>query len=182
MKKLNICIYGAASQNLDESYLRDGIVLGVEIGRRGHNMIYGAGSTGLMGAVAQGAYQMGAKITGVVPHFMKKFELLYEKCSEIIFTETMAERKEIMENRSDAFIICPGGIGTMDEFFQILTLKSLEKSTAPIVLYNTKGIYDKLIAFIDDGIREGFIQKEVRNQFMVSTSPIEILDYLENKQ
>lgn len=179
MSKLTICIYGAASDTLDASYIRDGVELGLEIGKRKHAIIYGGGSTGLMGAVAKGAHELNAEITGVAPHFMKKFELLYSACTDFIFTDTMAERKQIMEDRSDAFIICPGGVGTMDEFFQILTLVSLEEKSAPIVIYNSNGIYDKLIAFLEESIEAGFIQPSIKSYFFVSKSPVEIMDFIE---
>lgn len=129
MKNITICIYGAASDNIDKIYKTNGEELGREIARRGHTLLFGSGACGLMGACARGAESLGGNIVGVMPAFMEEYEGIYRNCTERIITETMAERKSIMEERSDAFIITPGGIGTLDEFFQILTLVDLDRKS-----------------------------------------------------
>ncbi len=179
MSRLTICVYGAGSSNIDDIYIRETEKLGIEIGSRHHRLIYGGGATGLMGACARGISAAGGEVIGVVPRFMSDFELLNDSCTELIWTETMGERKEIMENRSDAFIIVPGGVGTLDEFFQILTLVTLKRKSAPIILYNINGYYDELIHFIDSGIHKGFIRVSVKDLFRVCTAPAETLDMIE---
>ena len=124
---MNITLYGAASDRIDKEYIEGVEELGREMARRGHVMVYGAGSTGLMGAAARGMHEENGKIIGITPHFMHKLEPISELCTELIATDTMAERKTIMEEKADAFIITPGGLGTLDEFFQILTLKVLQQ-------------------------------------------------------
>lgn len=179
MKKLTICMYGAASNAIDPSYISAGENLGYEIGRRKHRMIYGGGSSGLMGACARGMKSANGEIIGVVPTFMDKVEPIFYDCTKLIRTETMAQRKEIMENQADAFIICPGGVGTMDEFFQIITLAQLHRKQAPIIIYNINGFYDNLIQFIRQSIEAGFINEDILDYFHIGTSPVKIIDEIE---
>lgn len=179
MSKLTICMYGAASDNIDSIYIEKTEELGKVIAERKHKLIYGGGATGLMGACARGAAQANGIIIGVVPAFMDEFELLNDKCTKLIRTKTMSERKQIMEDNADAFIIVPGGIGTFDEFFQVLTLAELKQKNAPIVLFNINGYYDDLISLIDGCIHKGFIRQNVKDLFCVCSSPDETLDKIE---
>lgn len=179
MNKLTICMYGAASNDIDPSFISAGENLGYEIARRGHRMIYGAGASGLMGACARGMKAANGEIIGVIPDFMDDFEPIFYDCTKLIRTDTMAQRKETMEKEADAFIICPGGVGTMDEFFQIITLAQLHRKQAPIIIYNVNGFYDKLILFIQESIKSGFIKGDITEYFTVSTSPVDILDKIE---
>ena len=179
MNKISICVYGAASDRISDRYIHEGERLGKEIGKRGHSLIYGGGATGMMGACARGVHASGGELTGIVPEFMSKFELLNEDHGRLIFTKTMQERKEMMEEKADAFIICPGGIGTMDEFFQILVLVALDRKKTPIIVYNIDGYYDDLINFIDKAIQKGFIRTGVKNLFRVCSDPEEAIDNIE---
>ena len=179
MAKLTICMYGAASDNIDSFYITETEKLGEEIAQRHHRLIYGGGATGLMGACARGAARKGGTIIGVVPGFMNEMEPINSNCTEIIHTETMGERKQIMEDNADAFVIAPGGVGTLDEFFQILTLTELRRKSAPIVLFNTNGFYDDLISFIYVGIEKGFIREGVRELFHVCNTAPEAMDMIE---
>lgn len=179
MAKLTICMYGAASDNIDSIYITETERLGEEIAQHHHRLIYGGGASGLMGACARGAAKKGGMIIGVVPGFMNEMEPINPDCTEIIHTETMGERKQVMEDNADAFIIVPGGIGTFDEFFQILTLTELKRKSAPIVLFNINGFYNDLISFINFGIEKGFIREGVRDLFHVSNTAPETLDIIE---
>ena len=122
---MNICVFGAARDEIGENFMALGTALGRELALRGHTLVFGAGGHGMMGAAARGAYEMGGKIIGVVPYFFNTPGILFEHCTELIRMETMAERKTIMEERSDAFIALPGGIGTMEEIFEVITLSSM---------------------------------------------------------
>lgn len=115
---MNVCVYGASSNDIDRSYIEETEYLGREIAKRGHTLVYGAGANGLMGAVARGVYEENGTIIGVTPSFFNVDGILFENVSELITTETMRERKQIMEDKADAFIITPGGIGTLEEFFE----------------------------------------------------------------
>lgn len=126
---MNICIYGASSAELKKIYYEKTEELGQLMGKRGHGLVFGGGKEGLMGAAARGVDREKGYILGIAPRFFDQPGVLYEHCTEFIFTENMRERKHLLESRSDATIVVPGGIGTYEEFFEILTLKSLGRST-----------------------------------------------------
>ncbi len=171
MKQLKICMYGAASDSIERMYIRQAEQLGKEIAAGGHSLVYGGGASGLMGACARGMAAENGTVIGVIPEFMKEFENINEQCTQLIRTESMADRKEVMENLADAFVILPGGVGTMDEFFQILTMAYLRQKSAPIVIFNIKGYFDSILGFIDAGIEKGFIHERLRDTFIVKTTP-----------
>lgn len=178
---MKICVYGASSTTIDNSYIADGEKLGKEMAARGHSLVFGGGTNGLMGAVARGVHSVGnTEIIGIAPSFFNVDGILYEHCTEFIYPETMRERKKIMDELSDAFIVTPGGIGTFDEFFEILTLKQLNRHNKPIAILNTNGYYDHLKAFLKNGIDENFLSEECNKLFFISESADEICNYLEN--
>lgn len=179
MANMTICVYGAASEKIAPVFVTETEKLGREIARRHHRMIYGGGAGGVMGACARGAAREGGVVIGIVPHFMDAFEVINAHCTEIIRTDTMSERKDMMEKKSDAFIIAPGGIGTLDEFFQILTLVELGQKKAPIVIYNTDGYYDDMLVFMKKCLNHGFIRERAMTLFQVCTTAEEALDALE---
>lgn len=176
---MNICIYGAASNRIDKTFIDQTEELGRKLAENGHSLIYGAGATGLMGASARGFKKGNGEIIGVAPHFMHTIEPLFEDCTRLIETDTMAKRKTIMEEKADVFVIAPGGIGTLDEFFQALTLKELGRLNKPIVIYNINNFYTKLIDCIDDFIDKGFVSERVAKSYEVVTTPEELLDILD---
>ena len=176
---MNITLYGSASDRIDQAYIEGVEKLGLAIAKRGHTMVFGAGSTGLMGAAARGVHKAGGNIIGVTPHFMHTLEPVSDLCTEIIETETMADRKTIMEEKADAFVIVPGGLGTLDEFFQILTLKILGRHDKPIVLYNINGFWDDMLGVIGADILKGFISPEVANDFCICETPESVFKAIE---
>lgn len=179
---MNICIFGAASNEIDSCYIEKTEQLGREAAQRGHNLIFGAGANGLMGAAARGVSRAGGKVTGIIPSFFKDeaIEKIYEKCDELIYTETMHQRKSKMEELADAFIITPGGIGTFEEFFEILTLKQLGRHKKPIAMYNINGYYDNLEALLHESSAHGFIRSKCHLLYLCTEDIDEIFDYIEN--
>ena len=177
---MKICVYGAASNEIDKSFLTAGEKLGEEMGKRNHSLVFGGGASGLMGAVARGISEENGEIIGIAPSFFNVDGILFEKCSEMIYTDTMRERKMLMESKSDAFIVTPGGIGTFEEFFEILTLRSLDRHKKPIAILNTNGYYNSLIEFLENGVKQNFLKSANLELFFVSENENEILDYLEN--
>ena len=177
---MNVTLYGAASNHIDRVYIDSVEELGREMARRGHTMIFGAGGTGLMGAAARGMHECGGRIIGITPKFMHEIEPVSELCTELIGTETMAERKYEMERLADAFIIVPGGVGTFDEFFQILTLRVLEQHAKPMILYNVNGFWNSMVALLRDGAEKGFISPMALTAFCVCDSANEACDALES--
>lgn len=165
-KKYFACVYGGASDSISDAIKNETQKLGEIIHKNGFSLVYGAGATGCMGAAARGVHSADGFVMGVTPCFMGEFEDIYP-CDNTIIVETMAERKTIMEKQADIFFIVSGGIGTMDEFFQILTLKYLERMTTPVIIVNTDGFYDSLLKLIDDMINRGAVRKSVYNLFTV---------------
>lgn len=168
-KKLYACVYCGASMRLDDLYLKQTERLGKIIAENGFGLVYGAGASGCMGAVARGVKENGGYVMGISPYFIESFEPIFD-CDNTVMVDTMAERKTLMEKHADIFIIAPGGIGTMDEFFQVLTLKYLNRLSTPIVILNTNGFYDSLIALIDDLVKNKAVIPEIRSYFDVITS------------
>ena len=164
---MNICVYGAASSVIDHYYIDIVEKLCTELGNHGHNLIFGAGDCGLMGAAARGFKAGGGRVTGIVPSFFRteRVEALYEQSDQILFTQNMGTRKDVMEENSDAFIITPGGIGTFDEFFQILTLKQLKQHNKPIALFNINGYYYSIQALVHNGVEEKFIKDHTLDMY-----------------
>jgi len=177
---MKICLYGAGSEEIDESYMEVGYELGEEIAKRGHELIFGGGNTGMMGAVSNGVIDNNGEVLGIAPEWMNEWELINENCNEFIKTETMDERKNLFLEKSDAFIISPGGIGTLDEFFEILTLKKLQRHNKAIVIFNINNFYNILIEMIDFMIEEKTIAPNNIEFFKVTYSVKETLDYIEN--
>lgn len=177
---MNICLYGASSSAIAKAYVNPTEELGAKIAERGHTLIYGGGAAGLMGAAARGAYSRGGEIIGVVPSFLNVDGILFDNCTELIFTETMRERKALMEQKSDAFIMTPGGVGTFDEFFEILTLKQLGRHSKPIAVFNINGYFDSLIAQLENAVHKQFMNPEIFELFISTDRADRLIDYLEN--
>ena len=177
---MRVCIYGASSAKTDEKYILAVEDLGETLAKAGHGLVFGAGANGLMGAAARGFTKGGGHIIGVVPHFFNIDGILYDKCDDMIRTETMRERKQIMEDHADAFVIVPGGVGTFDEFFEILTLRQLGRHQKPIIIYNLFGYYDKLLDFLKVSAEESFVSGVSLGLFEVMSDARELLSYLSN--
>ena len=179
---MNICVFGAASDKIDKKYIEKVELLGEILAKRGHNLVFGAGGSGLMGAAARGAYRGGAEIYGVIPRFFREegVEIIFDKCTELIFTDTMRERKAKMEELSDAFLVVPGGIGTYEEFFEILTLKQLKQHKKPIAVYNFEGYYNDIDVSMKNAIEKKFIADNCLSLYHFSENMEDIFDYIEN--
>lgn len=177
---MNICVYGASSKTIDKEYILHGEELGRKMAQRGHKLVFGAGASGLMGAVARGMKENGGYIVGVAPTFFNVDGVLFEDCDEMIPTETMRERKQIMEDKADAFVMTPGGIGTYEEFFEIFTLKQLNRHHKAICVLNTKGYYDGVIEVLKKTVEENFMTEENNTLYKVFDDVDEMLDYIEN--
>lgn len=177
---MNICVYGASSSAIDKKYTDAAYALGRAMALRGHGLVFGGGNTGVMGASARGADSVeGAAILGIAPTFFNVDGVLYEGCTEFISPENMRERKGLLEKRADAFVIGPGGIGTFDEFFEILTLKQLGRHNKPIAIFNVDGCYEPLLALLRHTVAGGFMNETAMRLFAVFSDVEELLDYLE---
>ena len=176
---MRVCVYGASSTRIDQVYIDEGEKLGLGIAARGWGMVFGAGANGLMGAAARGVTRGGGDLIGVVPTFFQNVDgELYDKCTDLVYTETMRRRKQTMEDISDAFIITPGGVGTMDEFFEIFTLRHLKQHDKPIAILNTEGFYDDLLALLKEMVDTKFLVGSTLECLLVSSDPEELLDMI----
>ncbi|MBR4721053.1 MAG: TIGR00730 family Rossman fold protein [Clostridia bacterium] len=176
---MNICVYGASSNDIDKSFIIAAENLGKKMAKRSHALVYGAGACGVMGGVARGVTAGGGKVIGIVPRFLNVDGILYDKCDEMIKTGTMRERKKLMEEKSDAFIMAPGGIGTFDEFFEMLTLKQLSRHTKAMAVFNVNGYFDDLIRLMENAIDKNFVKAECRELYSVFSDIDSMLDYIE---
>ena len=179
---MKICLYGAGSDNIKSKYIRESYKLGEEIAKRGHSLVFGGGSTGVMGAVSKGVLDNNGKVLGIAPEWMEEFEGICNDCDEFISTKSMDERKGLFLKHSDAFIIAPGGIGTLDEFFEIIVLKKLNRHNKKIVIFNMYNFYDPMLEMIDFMIDEGVIRaKRDKNTFKIASSIDKVFELLEDK-
>ncbi len=179
---MNICVFAASSNFVDDKYKNAARDLGVEMAKRGHSLVFGAGEWGLMGACAHGVADAGGKVIGVTPKFFDVDGIVYHDCDELIYTETMRERKAIMEDLAEAYVVAPGGIGTYEEFYEVLTLKQLGVHGRAIVIFNVDGYYDKMLEMMKHSETEGFMVGATNRIYEVMTDVNEILDYIENYQ
>ena len=162
---MRICIFGAASNDIDPVYVEQTYALALALAKRGHALMFGGGQNGLMGAAARGFTDGGGHIIGAAPKFFDLPGVLYPACDEFVYTESMRDRKKYMEDHADAFLVAPGGIGTYEEFLEVLTLKQLARHGKPIVLFNINGFFDKLTDLIAADTAAGFIRKQTMELF-----------------
>jgi hypothetical protein len=176
---MRICVYCSSSAAVDEAYVTAARELGALIAAGGHSLVYGGCHVGLMGDVARAVKEGGGLVLGVVPRRIADLGLVYAQADELVITETMAERKALMEARSDAFVAMPGGFGTLEETLQALTLKQLGYLQGPIVLLNTLGFYGDLLAHFRRLYYERFARPEYARLYHVAATPRETMDHIE---
>ncbi len=176
-----LCVYGAASSRIDNSYIEASRELGFKMAKRGHSLVFGAGRSGVMGAVAQGVAEGGGKIKGVIPTFFTDMdvEIVSKQCDEVVYTKTMRERKQEMEDSAHAFIMAPGGIGTFEEFFEILTSKQLLQHNKPIAVYNVNGYFNELQHMMKVAVEKNFVKEGVLTLYRFFDNVDEMLDFIE---
>lgn len=175
--KMNICLYGSGSRDIDKIYTDGAYKLGRMIAENNHKLVFGGGDTGMMGACAKGVHDNNGESIGIAPEWIKEFEPLCQDCSEFLYVDSMDERKQEFLNNSDAFIISPGGIGTLDEFFEIITLKKLKRHNHPIIIFNINHFYDTMIKMIDEMDEKGFLYKS-EELYEIATNADEIFEHL----
>lgn len=178
---MKICVYGASSNDIDAKYIFAGEDFGRAMANAGHGMVFGGGANGMMGAAARGMTSCGGEIIGVVPKFFDVDGMLYDKCTEMIYTDTMRERKQIMEEKSDAFVMLPGGIGTFDEFFEILTLRQVGRHAKAIGVLNVSGYYDDILNMLTKAVSEKFMTQSTIDLFVVSEDPNTLVSMMEQQ-
>lgn len=175
-----IAVYCASSSGNNKMYSEAAFNLGSVIGKAGKGLVYGGAKVGLMGAVADGTRSEGQEVIGVIPTFLLKKELAHKGITETIEVETMHERKAKMMELADAFIALPGGFGTMEELFEVMTWAQLALHKKPIGLLNVDGFYDAFIGLVEGMISRGFLKEEYRSLFVIDTDADRLIEKLES--
>ena len=178
MKPWSLCVYCGSRDGDRPAFAAAAQAVGTEIGRRGWQLVYGGGRSGLMGRLADAALAAGAPVVGVIPTSLMQREVGHTGLTELHVVETMHERKRMLAERSDAFIALPGGIGTMEELFEVWSWRQLGYHDKPIGLLNVEGGYDALLAFLDQTRTRGFMTDAVRDLLEVGDEPRALLDRL----
>ncbi|PKP03822.1 MAG: TIGR00730 family Rossman fold protein [Bacteroidetes bacterium HGW-Bacteroidetes-6] len=179
-KRKAIAIFCGSSAGASSAYTDAARNLVMELKKRDYSIVYGAGCTGLMGVIADEALRVGVHITGIVPSFFMGENVVNEKIDELIVTSSMAERKTIIAERSDAFIALPGGFGTLDELFEVATAVQLGLAIKPIGLLNTLEYYNPLIAMLEKAITEKFVRADHMKAIAADNNPQQLLHKMEN--
>jgi uncharacterized protein (TIGR00730 family) len=178
----SICVYCGSSDDVHDDYLEAAFQMGSIIAKKGFNLIYGGGKTGLMGRVADGAVSEGGKVIGVIVSSMNTPNLAQTNLSRLEVTDTIHKRKARMYELSDAYIALPGGFGTMDELFETLTWAQIGEHHKPVGLLNVHDYFNELLKFLDHALEEGFIFPEHRRNLVCSSDPEQLLESFHNHQ
>jgi uncharacterized protein (TIGR00730 family) len=156
----SICVFCGSNPGVQDDYRRAAQALGKRLAERGIRLVYGGGSCGLMGAVADAALAAGGRVLGVIPHAIERRELAHRGVSELHVVGSMHERKAMMNEQSDAFLALPGGLGTYEELFEVLSWAQLGIHRKPIAILNVAGYFDPLLVMLDHALREKFLRPE----------------------
>ena len=172
---LSICVYCGSRHGSQAAYTAAAQALGQAIGERGWQLVYGGGKVGLMGEVADATLAAGGRVVGVIPQTLKEREVQHTGLHELHVVPTMHQRKQMMAERADLFIALPGGIGTLEELYEVWTWRQLGYHDQPIGLLNVAGYYDELLRFMARSVEQGFLSPEQNAALQVGSDPTELL-------
>ncbi len=175
-----IAIFCGSSLGINPVFAEQAELLGRELVKHGYGIVYGGGNVGLMGAVADSVLDAGGEVIGVIPEFLSLKELEHLAITQVHRVKTMSERKDMMNELCDGVITLPGGFGTLDEYFEMLTLGQLSQHKKGVALLNTEGYYDPLIKMVDNMIDNGFLKDEYRDIFIVDKQVIPLISKIKN--
>lgn len=178
---MNICVYCGSTPGKDEDISEQAVLLGKLMCERGHHLIYGGAARGIMGVLADSVMDNGGEVVGVIPRNLFKREIAHQGITSLITVDGMHQRKSIMADRADAFLALPGGFGTLEELFEIITWNQIGIIHKPVVLYNYDGYFDHLIAMIDHAVDVGFIKPGNRKILKVAETLEECLEFCESE-
>lgn len=180
--RTHVAVYCGSAWGANPVYALSARALGTAIARRGLTLVYGGGRLGLMGEVADAALHAGGRVTGVITTLLKDKEVGHERLSELLVVETMHQRKQAIADLAHAYIALPGGVGTLDELFEILAWAQLGIHACPVGILNTRGYYDHLLAFLKNAEAERFLRIDLHQALLISTEPDNLIDRLTNQQ
>lgn len=178
----SVAVYCGSSSGNQKEYTQQAQDMGRELARRGFTLVYGGGCVGLMGIIADAVLAEGGKVIGVIPSFLADKELAHQGCTELHVVETMHQRKLLMADLADGFVAMPGGFGTLEELFEVLTWGQLGLHGKPVGLLNTLGFYDALLALLDHMSGQAFLRPENRDQVLQNANAAALLDAMEQYQ
>lgn len=180
-RPFSVCIYCGSRTGDDPAFERAARAVGREIGHRGWQMVYGGGKVGLMGVTAQAALEHGGRVVGVIPRILVEREVQHRGLDELHVVDTMHQRKQMMAERSDAFLALPGGIGTLEELFEVWTWRQIGYHDQPVGLLNVSGYYDALLRFLDHSVGAGFLAAPQRQALHAGTDAATVLQALHDQ-
>jgi hypothetical protein len=163
----SVCVYCGSSNLISQNFKDSAFAIGTELAKRGSRVIYGGGHVGLMGIIADSALNAGGEVIGIIPDHIRSQEIQHDRLTELHVVPDMHTRKRMMVERAQAFIVLPGGFGTLDELFEILTWKKLKLHNKPIIIFNQDGYWNHMLALVDQTIADGFSQPADRALFKV---------------
>ena len=177
-----IVVFCGSSEGTDDAFIKDAYELGQALSKQKIDLVYGGAKIGIMGKVAQGTLDAGGTVIGVIPEFLKLKEVFHQGLSELIVTQNMHERKLKMHELSDGILMLPGGFGTLEEFFEMLTWSQLGLHPYPIAILNTNGFYDELLQMLQKMVSKGFVENENYQAILVDDNIDVLLDKMERYQ
>lgn len=175
----SVCVLCGSREGTDPAYREAAIRLGRLMAERGVRLVYGGGSIGLMGVIADTVIEAGGEVVGVIPDFLIRYEVGHRSLTDLVVTESMHDRKRRMFEMADAFVVLPGGLGTLDETFEIVTWKQLRLHDSPIVVLDVNGYWSPLVDLMHATIRGGFAHPDVAELITVVEKPEQVLQCLE---
>lgn len=178
----SITVFCGSSFGSDKIYEEQAFLLGKTLAKQSIQLIYGGSQTGLMGTIADGALSENGKVTGVLPHFLQSKEIAHKNLTELILVETMHERKTKMNDLCDGVIVLPGGYGTLEEFFEMITWAQLGLHKKPIGILNIDGFYNDLISLVQNMVDKGFLKSVNRDMLLISDNIDDLLEKMRNYQ
>jgi len=176
----NVCVFAGSSFGNREIYQQSAQLLAKEIVTNGYNIVFGGGSNGLMGVLADSAIAHDGYIIGIITEQLNDIEVGHPDLNEMVIVDTMHERKKLMAEKSDAIICLPGGVGTWEEFFESLTWNQLGLQSKPIILLNIENYYSTLKAFVEHAVEEGFLPRSTANELLFVSSVEEAIEEIKN--
>jgi len=177
-----LCVFCGSSLGSSDVYRQGALAFGAELARRGVDLVWGGGHVGLMGVIADAVLDGGRRAIGVIPQFMVGRELAHPRASELAVVDSMHSRKATMAARADAFVLLPGGLGSFEEFFEVLTWAQLELHDKPIGVLNLAGYFDPLLELLSHASREGFVHHRSLDLLVSAQHPTSLLDQLEARR
>ena len=175
----SICVFCGSSRGANPAYRDAAMELGTRLAEQGRRLVYGGGNVGLMGVVADAVLQAGGTVVGVIPQHLLDLEVGHRGLAELRVVHSMHERKQQMSVLADAFVLLPGGLGSLEEFFEIWTWGQLGLHRKPYGILNVAGYFDGLLTFVDHAVEEGFLRAEHRNLVVVADEPDDLLGKLD---